>query len=87
MATEWQVYKDDDGMPHLVIKDGETLRPATLDECESASRILNEQGSNIIRLICKTISCKDKGGWIERTREDANKNVYKCDVCGQAMSR
>lgn len=92
MMIEWDIFTDDDNQPHLVVntRPGTTgldraLRPATLAECERAIKLLNEEGNDIVRLMCKTEGCASKGGWIQRRRDD--KAMYPCDVCGRAMER
>jgi len=88
VSKEWTLYIDEDGDPHLIMKDNGRDRMATKEECERAIGILNEEGQNIIRLHCRTEACAGKGGWIERTRLDASKNVYFCEGgCGRPMER
>ena len=86
---EWFVYVDPEGDPHIVIRKagGGDERIPTREECEYAVKILNEDGSTAIRLQCRTKGCKDEGGWIERSRKDAEKNIYHCQVCGRPMER
>ena len=84
---EWRIYKDEDGTPHMIVFDGKE-RIATVEECERACRILNEDGSNVVKVFCKTEGCNAKGGWIERTRANLEKTVYKCEgSCGRPMER
>lgn len=87
MAKQWKLFVDDDGDPHIIVTDNGKDRLATKAECEQAIGILNEEGQNIIRLHCRTEDCRDKGGWIERTRVDASKMVYACESCGKPMER
>lgn len=85
---QWSVFVDPDDpeIPHLVIADP-TQRIPTIEECERACRLLNEEGTTSIRISCQNKACTDFGGWIERTRRDVEKNVYHCQVCGKAMER
>ncbi len=88
MPKEWKVFEDADGDPHLVMAENGVERIATKTECERAAQILNEEGSNIIRLWCRNTKCADGGkGWIERTRDDVAKTKFMCDACGIAMER
>lgn len=84
---EWCVFVDHEGDPHIIMRDASGERILTREECDFAVKILNEEGSNVIRLQCRNRECKDFGGWIERGRTDASKNVYHCQVCGKAMER
>lgn len=84
---EWDIFTDDENIPHLIVKQNGQPRIATLEECQRAMRLLNEEGSNVIRLFCKNPLCKGAGGWIERSRKDAEKNIYWCDVCHGKMDR
>lgn len=86
MKGEWKVFTDPDGDPHIVIADP-TERIPTKEECERACRLLNEEGSSVIRISCQNKACPDFGGWIERARKDLEKNVYHCQVCGSKMDR
>lgn len=63
------------------------LRLPTDEESERAVRLLNEEGSTIVRLLCHNSACKDKGGWIERTRTQAEKMAFYCESCGKPMER
>lgn len=86
---EWTIITVDD-TPLLGLKDPSHpggMRLPTLAETERVIRLLNEEGSNVIRLSCTNPECKDKGGWIERTRKDVEKNVYQCDTCRKPMER
>lgn len=88
MPKEWGVFIDGDGDPHLVMVENGVQRMATKDECERAALLLNEEGSNIIRLWCRNGACPEGDkGWIERTREMASKTVIICDVCNRPMER
>lgn len=88
MARQWAVFVDGEGDPHLVIEENGKQRMATKAECERAMGLLNEEGSNVIRLWCRNAECKEGNkGWIERSRQDIEKNVYQCDLCGKAMTR
>lgn len=88
MGKEWRVFVDAEGDPHLIIADGGVERIASKEECERAALILNEEGSNVIRLWCRNAQCKENGkGWIERSRTDVSKTIFGCDLCGKAMER
>jgi hypothetical protein len=88
MPKKWEIFIEDDNTPHLVISDNGVQRVPTMEECERAVSILGEEGSSVIRLHCRNTECPDKGkGWIERSRIDASKNMYHCDVCGKPMER
>jgi hypothetical protein len=88
MAKQWTLFVDEDKDPHIIISENGHDRLPTKDECERAISILNEEGSNIVRLSCRTEGCTGKGGWIERTRLDASKNIYLCEGgCGRPMER
>jgi len=87
-SIEWKVYVDDDGDSHLIVSEAGKSRIATKEECQNACKLLNEEGSTVVRLECKTLTCPGKGGWIERTRLDATKNMYICEGgCGRPMER
>lgn len=87
-AIQWKLFVDPDGDPHIVVTEKGAERIPTKEECERAISILNEEGSNIIRIYCRNPVCKENGkGWIERTRSDISKTVYMCDVCGKGMER
>ena len=87
----WGIFIDPDDrekIPHLVVIDNGVMRIPTLTECEKAARILNEEGSSVIRLYCHNPECREcDKGWIERARKDAEKTVYFCDVCHKKMDR
>lgn len=87
MSSEWSMLLDEDKIPHIIITENGVERIPTIDEVTRAIIILNEDGSTCVRLSCQNVACKDKGGWIERTRKDASKHVYACDSCGKPMQR
>lgn len=83
---EWQVTEVD-GCYLLAIVEKGTLRTPTMEEAQRAMRMLNEEGNTVVRLLCHNPECKDKGGWIERTRMQAEKMTFACDSCGKKMER
>lgn len=87
MSIEWRIFTDEDSTPHMVIYENGKERIATHDECKRACLMLNEDGSNVVKIHCVNKECVGFGGWIERTRANLEKTVYKCDVCGKPMQR
>lgn len=62
-------------------------RKPTEAEIASAVSYLNEQTSYAITLFCRNDACKSKGSWIQRSKQDAEKNAYICETCSRPMSR
>lgn len=83
---EWSIIEID-GQFLIVVKRGAEHHTPTKEEAERAVRLLNEEGNSVIRLFCQTPECPDKGGWIERTRKQADTQVFHCAVCGKKMER
>lgn len=89
-TVEWRVFIDDNDpekIPFIVAWQNNQMRPLTNEEAERAVRILNEEATTVIRLLCQNPACSAKGSWIERARKDAEKNKYYCEVCHKAMER
>jgi hypothetical protein len=84
---EFTATVDSDGDWFLVISDKGTLRHLTETEARQVASVMNEQGSNIITLYCRTETCRHKNTWIKRSSDDVKKNVYFCDGCKQGMTR
>lgn len=86
-SGEWFVAMIDDD-PIIAVRDSRLgERIPSKEECEHAVKVLNEEGSTVIRLECRNAACAAFKSWIERARGDAAKNVYHCQVCGKAMER
>lgn len=73
----------------IQVKNGKNVRNPTDEEMEHIVNIMNEQGSNIITLFCRTEDCPGKGGWIRRSVEDAKQNALGlvCEDCKKPMVR
>lgn len=83
---EFASFKDDSNWYLMMFEDGK-LRHLTEMESKQAASMLNEQGSNVITLYCRTQTCKEKGAWIKRASADVKKNVYFCEICKHPMVR
>lgn len=84
--TEYAATKKDGDWILALIEKGE-YRHLSEDEAKKVASIMNEQGSNVITLYCRSEKCKYKGTWIKRSSEDAKKNVYFCEGCKQGLTR
>jgi len=62
-------------------------REPTEAELDSALSYLNEQTSFAITLYCRNEKCASKGSWIQRSKQDAAKNVYTCETCNHPLAR
>jgi hypothetical protein len=86
-AVAWKVFTDTEGTSYIVIDNGAEGGIPSKEQCERAVRLLNEEGSSVIRLGCHNKLCEDFGGWIERPRNDVARTVYRCELCGGVMER
>ncbi len=84
---EFAATVDADGDWFLVVNENNSYRHLTETEARQVASIMNEQGSNVITLFCRTEKCKYKGTWIKRASDDVKKNVYFCEGCKQGMTR
>ena len=78
---------DETGDWYLVITDGKECFHLSENEAKRAASMLNEMGSNVITLYCRTTGCKENGAWLKRAAADVKKNVYFCEICKQPMVR
>ena len=84
---EYVATTDDDGDWFLSVSENGECRHLKESEAKQVASMMNEQGSNIITLFCRTEKCKYKGTWLKRTSEDVKKNIYYCEGCKQGMTR